>query len=97
MRQVGLTTLLMLVGCGSPTPKHPGPAAKKMHIQGSVEVRAIISKAGNLKNIEVLKGDPLFVPAALTAVKKWRYTPCLLYHEAVDVVTVLDISFNLNQ
>jgi len=123
---IGLTTLLILAGCGSPTPKHPGPddsarpkiivgdtlncnklvhyvrplypkEAKKLHIQGTVEVRAVITKAGNLRNIEVLKGDPLLVPAALTAVKNWRYTPCLLNSEAVDVATVLDISFNSNQ
>jgi protein TonB len=71
--------------------------AKKMHIQGIVEVRAVITKVGNLRNIEVLKGDPLLVPAALTAVKNWRYTPCLLNSEAVDVITILDISFNLSQ
>jgi TonB family protein len=116
----------MLVGCRSPTPKHPGPAdsgrpriivgdtlncnklvhyvrplypkeAKKMLIQCTVEVRAVITKVGNLRKIEVLKGDPLLVPAALTAVQNWRFTPCLLNSEAVDVVTILDISFNLNQ
>ena len=68
-----------------------------MHIQGIVEARAVITKAGNLRNIEVLKGDPLLVPAALTADKNWRYTPCLLNSEAVEVVAVFDISFNLNQ
>jgi periplasmic protein TonB len=123
---IGLTTLLILVGCGSRTPKHSGPddsarpriivgdtlncnklvhyvrplypkEAKGMHIQGIVEVRVVITKAGNLGNIEVLKGDPLLVPAALAAVKNWRYTPCLLNSQAVDVVAVLDISFNLNQ
>lgn len=68
-----------------------------MHIQGAVEVRAIITKAGDLRNLEVPKGDPLLVPAALTAVEKWRYTPCLLNREAVDVVTVPDIGFDLNR
>ncbi len=71
--------------------------AKKLHIQGTVEVRAVITKVGSLRNIEVLKGDPLLVPAALKAVQNWRYTPCRLNSEAVDVVTTLDISFNLNQ
>jgi periplasmic protein TonB len=71
--------------------------AKKMRVQGTVRVRVLITKAGNPTNIEVLKGDPLLVPAALTAVKKWRYTPCLINGEAVDWATVLDIGFNLNQ
>jgi protein TonB len=68
--------------------------AKKMQIQGTVEIRAIIAKAGNLKDFEVLKGDRVLVPAVLKAVKNWRYTPCLLNGEAVEVVTIIDISFN---
>jgi periplasmic protein TonB len=68
--------------------------ATKMHIQGTVEIRAVITKAGDLRNVKVLKGDRVLVPAALTAVKKWRYKPCLLNGEAVDVVTVLDIDLN---
>src|ERR1700735_2451404 len=52
--------------------------ATKMHIQGIVEARAIVNKAGDLRNIEFLKDDPLLVQAAHTAVKKWRYTPGLL-------------------
>ena len=71
--------------------------AKEKHIQGTVEVRAVITKAGDLRNLEVLKGDPRLVPAALTAVKQWRYTPCLLNGEAVDVITVVDLTFNLKQ
>jgi outer membrane biosynthesis protein TonB len=68
-----------------------------MHIQGSVEVRVVITNVADLSNIEVLKGDTLLVPAALTAVNDWRYTPCPLNSEAVDVITILDINFNLNQ
>lgn len=45
----------------------------------------------------MLKGDPLSIPAVLTAVKQWRYTPCRLNGEAVEAITQLDLSFNLNQ
>jgi TonB family protein len=71
--------------------------AKKMRVQGTVEARAIITKAGNLTDIEVLKGDPLLVPAALMALNKWRYKPCLLNGAAVDVVTMLNVGFHLNE
>ena len=72
-------------------------AAKKKGIQGTVQVRAVISKAGDLTNVEVLKGDSALVPAAVAALKQWRYRPCLLNGNAIDVITVFDVSFNLNQ
>jgi periplasmic protein TonB len=99
-----LLALPILLGCSGDCAKlvhyvrpiYP-KEAKKMRVQGTVRVRVLITKAGKLTNIELLKGDPLLVPAALTAVKKWRYTPCSLNGVAVDVATVLDIGFNLNQ
>jgi periplasmic protein TonB len=123
---IGLSALLMFMGCGLPPPKKASsveseppriivgstlncgklvryvrPAypkeAKVKHIQGTVEVRAIITKAGGLRNLEILKGDPLLVPAAITAVKQWRYTPCLLNGEAVEWITILALTFNLTQ
>lgn len=71
--------------------------AKKKRIQGTVHLRVLITKTGELRNIEVLKGDPQLIPAALKAVKQWRYTPCLIDSEPVEIITVIDIDFNLNQ
>jgi protein TonB len=72
--------------------------AKKKRIQGTVSFRAPVTKTGELRNIEVLKGDPLLIPAALKAVKQWRYTPCLLFNsEPVEIITQIDLNFNLNQ
>lgn len=70
---------------------------KKKRIQGIVTLRAIISKTGELREIQVLKGDPLFVPAALAAVRQWRYSPCLLNSEPVEVTTDELIDFTLTQ
>jgi hypothetical protein len=35
----------------------------------------------------VREGDPVFVPAALRAVKQWRFSPCLLNGDAVELLT----------
>jgi protein TonB len=35
-------------------------------------------------------------PAALEAVRKWRYTPTMLNGEPVEVDTTLDVVFMLN-
>jgi TonB family protein len=77
-------------------PVYPKEARKK-RIHGSVRLRAVITKTGEPRDFEVLKGDPLRIPAALNAAKQWRYTPCLLNSEPVEVITDLELSFNLSQ
>lgn len=90
----------MLGGCSVLAPQarpvYP-EEAKKKRIQGTVKLRGVIAKTGELRNIEVLEGDPLLVPAALTAVRQWRYAPCLMNSEPLEVVTPIDVNFNLNQ
>jgi protein TonB len=71
--------------------------AKRQHIQGKVKLRAVITVTGELRNIEVLEGDGVFVAAALRAVKKWRYAPCLLNGDAIEVKTNIEIPFTLTQ
>lgn len=62
-----------------------------------MRLRTLLTKTGELRNFEVLKGDPVLVPAALSAARQWRYAPCLINAEAVDVITVLDLAFNRKQ
>jgi protein TonB len=71
--------------------------AKRRRIQGVVKLRAVVSLRGDLRNIEVLDGDPMFVPAARRAVKMWRYAPCLLNGDAVELKTYIEVPFTLAQ
>jgi len=71
--------------------------AKQKRIEGTVTLRARITKAGDLQDITALKGNPIFVPEAVRVAKQWRYTPCLIESEPVEIVTTLDINFNLSQ
>ena len=72
-------------------------AAKKAHIEGTVRFEVLISKTGELREIHLVSGDSILVPAALEAVKQWRYAPTLLNGEPVEVKTTVDINFTLNQ
>ncbi len=65
------------------------------HVQGSVLLRAIISKTGEVTGLEVVSGHPILVPAALSAVKQWRYRPYLLNGEPVEVETNITVTFNI--
>lgn len=76
-------------------PQYP-PLARQARIQGTVKLSAIISKDGSIQKLEVMSGHPLLVPAALSAVKQWRYRPTLLNGEAVEVLTNIDVNFTLS-
>jgi len=71
--------------------------AKRRHIRGAVSLRAVVGARGDIDKIEVLEGDPIFVAASLRAVKKWRYSPCLLNGDPVEWITLIEIPFTLNQ
>jgi TonB family protein len=71
--------------------------ARRKNIQGIVSLRVAVARTGEIRDVQVLKGDPLLIPAALGAVKQWRYSPCMVNSEAVEVTTVVEIPFNLTQ
>jgi periplasmic protein TonB len=72
------------------------PLARQARIQGAVELRAIISKAGTIENLVVLRGHPMLVPAAIDAVRHWRYRPYLLNDEPIEVETEITVNFVLS-
>jgi protein TonB len=79
-----------------PTPEYPA-IAKIAGIQGTVLLRAIISKDGTIQDLKVISGHPLLVRAAMEAVARWRYQPTLLDGEAVEVATEVEVKFILNE
>jgi TonB family protein len=78
-------------------PAYPADARAE-GIEGTVLLRAIISKEGNLLHvISVSSGvDPRLVSAAMAAVPLWRYQPAMLNGEPVEVITSIDVTFRLN-
>jgi protein TonB len=65
-------------------------------ITGVVQLKAIIGKDGNIKELQALTGPPLLVPSAIDAVKQWHYKPYLLNGEAVEVETSVTVTFQLS-
>jgi TonB family protein len=76
-------------------PVYP-PEAKAQRVQGRVTLQAIIGKDGAVENLVVLSGDPMLVPAAMDAVRQWRYQTTLLNGDPVEVVTQIDVNFTLS-
>lgn len=75
-------------------PSYP-PLARQARIQGAVLLRAVISKDGSIQGLTVISGHPMLIPAALDAVKQWKYKPYILNGEPVEVDTQITVNFTL--
>jgi periplasmic protein TonB len=75
-------------------PTYP-PLARQARIQGVVILQAQISKEGNIQNLQLISGHPMLAPAAIEAVKQWKYKPYLLNGEPVEVDTQVQVNFTL--
>ena len=75
-------------------PTYP-PLARQARIQGTVILQAQISKDGSIQNLQLISGHPMLAPAAIEAVKQWKYRPYLLNGEPVEVETQVQVNFTL--
>ncbi len=75
-------------------PSYP-PLARQARIQGTVILQAQISKTGDIQNLQLISGHPMLAPAAIEAVKQWKYRPYLLNGEPVEVETQVQVNFTL--
>src|SRR6266481_2932976 len=76
-------------------PAYP-PLARQARIQGSVLLQAQISKEGTIEHLTLISGHPMLAPAAIEAVKQWRYKPYILNGEPVEVDTQITVNFTLS-
>lgn len=75
-------------------PAYPRQAIQ-MHVQGAVQLQAMIDKQGRITGVKVLKGDPILARAAIEAVNQWRYKPYFLDGQPVDIQTQITVNFKL--
>jgi protein TonB len=80
----------------SRTPPLYPPLAKQVRVSGLVRLEGVIARDGSVQRLQVLSGHPLLVPAAVEAVKQWRYRPTLLNGEPVEVVAPIEVNFILS-
>ena len=77
-------------------PNYP-PLARQAHIQGQVQIDAILDEQGNVIDMKVVSGPPLLYQAALDALKKWKYEPTYLNDQPIAVEMIVTITFQLGQ
>jgi TonB family protein len=75
-------------------PVYP-PDAQKNHVEGTVKLHATIGADGAIKDLKTLSGPPSLFPAALTAVREWRYNPTLLNGQPIETQEDISLVFRL--
>ena len=71
--------------------------ARAAHVQGTVVLRAVISKTGTVEKLNVVSGPPALMVSAIDAVRQWKYKPYLLNGEPTAVDTTININFSLGE
>lgn len=75
-------------------PVYP-PLARQARIQGAVVLDAQIGQDGSVEKLVVVSGHPMLIPAAMDAVKQWRYKSFLVNGVPVEVLTQITVNFQL--
>jgi protein TonB len=79
---------------------HVAPAyplvAQAAHVTGVVILDALIAEDGSMREVKVLRGNPLLAQAAADAVRQWQFTPTLLNGRPVPVVMTVTVVFGLH-
>ena len=62
---------------------------------GTVVLKVVILADGSVADVQVMRGDEPFVSAAVSTVKKWKYTPALHKGQPITVYRIIQIPFKL--
>ena len=73
------------------------PLAKAAHVQGTIIVEILVSKAGDVICARPLSGHPLLRTAAVLAALKWKFEPIETPGNPAKVVGTIAINFKLTE
>jgi TonB family protein len=69
--------------------------AKQRGIEGTVRVHAIFNREGSVQNLISATGPSLLIPAAMNAVRQWRFTQTLLGGKPMETEEDVTVEFRL--
>lgn len=70
--------------------------AKQQGIVGAVKLHVIFSREGAVESLTSMSGPPLLVPAAMNAVRQWRYSPTVLGGQPMETEEDVTVLFRLS-
>jgi len=77
-------------------PVYPAEA-REQGVEGAVEMHAIIGRDGSVESLVSVDGPPLLVPAAVSAVRQWRYTETFVAGRPVETEEHISVKFRLSK
>jgi periplasmic protein TonB len=77
----------------SPAPKFPA-SARAGSGEGTVVLRAVVDDKGKVEGVRLVEGNAALAPAAIEAVKQWRYRPYLRDGKSLPFQTVVIVDFS---
>jgi TonB family protein len=69
--------------------------ARQQRLQGAVILDAVVGPDGIVREVTVISGDSQLSPAAVNAVRQWRYKPYVWKGSAVTFKTQITLNFTL--
>ena len=75
-------------------PAYPAQALVD-RIEGDVRLQVTVAADGAVQDVGLISGPPQLAPAAVAAVRQWKYEPMLVSGRPVPVRTTVDIPFRL--
>ncbi len=73
-------------------PEYPAEA-QAARVRGFVLLKVTISEAGDVSDVEEVRGNPLLTAAAVAAVRQWKYSPFFLNGRAVPAIATQTLVF----
>jgi len=78
----------------TPSPLYP-IIAKQTHVEGAVQIDAVLDTDGTVIEMKVVSGHPLLIQAAMDAVRSWKYEPSYLNGQPIAVELIVTVTFVL--
>ena len=69
--------------------------AKQQGVEGTVRLHAIFNRDGGVQSVIQISGPPLLAPAAMNAVRQWRYSQTILGGQAMETEEDVTVQFRL--
>jgi len=70
------------------------PEAREKRIIGTVVLKVLVNKEGNVVKATVVSGPPVFSASALDAIKEWKFKPATLQGQPVETTTQIRLNFH---
>jgi protein TonB len=73
-------------------PEYPD-VAKKLGIEGKVDLEAVVDEAGSVAKVETVTGNPILARAGADALKRWKFKPFTEGGRPIKVTAPVSFSF----